>query len=393
MDICNLVMQDQEYLLHTYAKKHIYFAKALGSTLWTKDNQDYIDFGSGIGVCSVGHSNPLLIQNLTEQLHKITHISNIFGNDLQVKLAKRIVELSKMDARVFFSNSGAEANECAIKIARKFGELQNRYEIITLESSFHGRTIATLKATGQEKFHQHFGPFPDGFVVAKDIEHVFKLIGDKTCAVMLELIQGEGGVCAFDKKQIQQLASLLKQKGLLLIVDEVQSGVYRSGNFLASQSYDIEPDIITLAKGLGGGIPIGATITTIKDIFTPGDHGSTFGGNFLSMQAGLSVLDILEEEYNKNFIDTRINVFQSKISELLNTFPHLFSQLTGMGLMLGLQTYNQEIFENILDNSIKERVVVLKSGKNVIRFLPSITIRQEEIQEGFRRFKKACEKI
>lgn len=393
MDTHNLIMQDQEYLLHTYAKKHLYFERALGSILWTKDNQDYIDFGSGIGVCSVGHCNPLLIQNLTEQLHKITHISNIFGNDLQIKLAKRIVELSGLDARVFFSNSGAEANECAIKIARKFGESQNRYEIITLDSSFHGRTIATLKATGQEKFHQHFGPFPDGFVVAKNFEHVFELIGDKTCAVMLELIQGEGGVCAFDKKQIQQLSSLLKQKGLLLIVDEVQSGVYRSGSFLASQSYGIKPDIITLAKGLGGGIPIGATITTLKDIFTSGDHGSTFGGNFLSMQAGLSVLDILEKEYDNKLIDSRIDIFQSKISELLKTFPHLFSQSTGMGLMLGLQVRNQEIFEKILENSLKERVVVLKSGKNVIRFLPPITIQKEEINEGFERFKKACEKI
>ncbi|WP_104697571.1 MULTISPECIES: acetylornithine transaminase [unclassified Helicobacter] len=387
------IKQDQEYLLNTYAKQYLFFHKAKGSRLWNEDNQDYIDFSSGIGVCSVGHCNDVLNQNLKEQLDSIVHTSNLYNNSLQTQLAKKIVQLSGYDMGVFFSNSGAEANECAIKIARKFGEESQRYEIITLESSFHGRTIATLKATGQKKFHQHFGPFPKGFKIAKDIEHIKKLISKKTCAVMIELIQGEGGVRSFDQKQIQDLSRFLKKNKVLLIIDEVQSGVYRSGSFLASQEYNITPDIITLAKGLGGGIPIGATLTNLKTIFFHGDHGSTFGGNFLAMRAGISVLSILEQEFNKGALQKNINSFKTHLDSIIKDFPNLFIETTGMGLMLGLKALNQDIFDKVIKNSLVERVLVLKSGNNVVRFLPPLNISEEEISEGFKRFRIACIKV
>lgn len=388
-----VIKQDEKYLLNTYAKQFLFFHRAKGSRLWDVDNVDYVDFGSGIGVCSVGHCNDILNHYLKEQLDNLIHTSNLYNNNLQASLAEKIVQLSGYDMRIFFSNSGAEANECAIKIARKFGEETQRYEIITLESSFHGRTITTLKATGQKKFHQHFGPFPRGFKIAKDIEHIKKLVSEKTCAVMIELIQGEGGVKAFQKEQIHNLALFLKQNQILLIVDEVQSGVYRSGKFLASQEYGIQPDIITLAKGLGGGIPIGATLTNLESIFSQGDHGSTFGGNFLAMRAGISVLDILEQEKNNGNLDKCIKTFKTHLDSFVKDFPKLFVETTGMGLMLGLKAVNQDIFNKITENSLKERVLVLKSGNNVIRFLPPLTINAEEISDGFERFKKACIKV
>ena len=386
----NLKDMDKEYVLGTYGRDYTNFVNGVGSTLYDETGKDYIDFASGIGVNSVGHSNKKLVDAICKQANNILHISNLQVIEPQAKLAKKVVELSGYDMALFFANSGAEANEGAIKIARKYGETKfdnKRYKVITLEHSFHGRTITTVKATGQESFHTpNFSPYPDGFSYEKSIEDVYSAIDDETVAVLIELVQGEGGVQPFDKRQIQELANHLKGKDILLIVDEVQTGVYRTGEFLASNLYEIEPDIITLAKGLGGGIPIGAVMTKHKDVLSPGDHGSTFGGNYLSSSAGLAVLEILEEYYDSGAIGESLLYFEEKLRDIATRYSNLFEKEVGLGLMRGLRAKSAEIQLSIASNAMKEGLVVLKAGRNTVRFLPSITISKTEIDEGFVRF-------
>ena len=387
-----LEQQDKQYVLQTYARNYTNFVKGVGSTLYDENGKDYIDFASGIGVNSVGHGNDVLTKAICEQASNIIHISNLQVIEPQAKLAERIVTLSGYDMGIFFANSGAEANEGAIKVARKYGETKfdnKRYKVITLEHSFHGRTITTVKATGQESFHTpHFSPYPDGFSYEKSIEDVYKAIDDETVAVLIELVQGEGGVQPFDKDEIQKLATHLKSKEILLIVDEVQTGVYRTGEFLASNLYEIEPDIITLAKGLGGGVPIGAVMTKHKDILSAGDHGSTFGGNYLSTAAGLAVLEVLKPMYDEGSIDETLIYFSQKLKEMVSNYGHLFDKEVGLGLMRGLRAKSAEVQGSILKHAMNEGLVILKAGRNTVRFLPSITISKDEIDEGFVRFEK-----
>ena len=393
----DLKQLDKEFILSTYARNYINFTKGVGSTLYSDNGEDYIDFASGIGVNSVGHNNTTLVDAICKQAKDIIHISNLQVIEPQAKLAQKIVELSGYDMALFFGNSGAEANEGAIKIARKYGETKfenKRYKVITLEHSFHGRTITTVKATGQDSFHTpNFSPYPDGFSYEKSIDDLYSAIDDETVAVLIELVQGEGGVEPFAKDKIQKLAKYLKDRDILLIVDEVQTGVYRTGEFLASNLYEIEPDIITLAKGLGGGVPIGAVMTRHKDIFSPGDHGSTFGGNYLSTTAGLSVLDILSSLYDSGQLHENLIYFEKKLQHISNLYPNLFSREVGLGFMRGLRAKDANIVTAILQKSIDERVIVLKAGRNTVRFLPSLTISKEEIDEGFKRFEKALTSI
>ncbi len=388
---------DKKYVLSTYARNYTNFTHGIGSKLYDESGREYIDFAAGIAVNSVGHANPKLTQAICRQAEQIIHISNLQVIEPQAKLAQRIVELSGYDMAVFFANSGAEANEGAIKIARKYGETRfekKRYKVITLEHSFHGRTITTVKATGQESFHSpNFSPYPAGFSYEKSIADVYGAIDDETVAVLIELVQGEGGVAPFDKEEIQKLASYLKEREILLIVDEVQTGVYRTGEFLASNLYEIEPDVITLAKGLGGGVPIGAVMTRHKDIFVPGDHGSTFGGNYLSCAAGLAVLDILSKLYDEGVLHEVLIYFESKLKGVAVKYPQLFEQEVGLGLMRGLRAKDAQIVSKILSCSMEEGIIVLKAGRNTVRFLPSLTITKEEIDEGFRRFEKALDSL
>ncbi len=388
---------DKKYVLQTYARDYTNFVKGVGSTLYDENGRDYIDFASGIAVNSVGHGNEKLTSAICEQAKKIIHISNLQVIEPQAKLAQRMVELSGYDMGVFFANSGAEANEGAIKIARKYGETKfdkKRYKVITLEHSFHGRTITTVKATGQESFHTpNFSPYPAGFSYEKSIEDVYKAIDDETVAVLIELVQGEGGVQPFEKKEIQKLAAYLKERNVLLIVDEVQTGVYRTGEFLASNLYEIEPDIVTLAKGLGGGVPIGAVMTTHKDVLSAGDHGSTFGGNYLSTAAGLAVLDILSELYESGALDETLLYFEQKLQDIAAKYENLFEKEVGLGLMRGLRAKNADIQGSVIKNSLKEGLVVLKAGRNTVRFLPSLTISKNEIDEGFKRFEAAVSSL
>jgi acetylornithine/N-succinyldiaminopimelate aminotransferase len=388
---------DKEYVLHTYARNYVNFKKGINATLFDENDKDYIDFTSGIAVVSVGHGNKRVADKIYEQVSNITHISNLYAIEPQALLAKKLAQLSGYDIRTFFSNSGAEANEGAIKIARKYGETKfanKRYKVITLEHSFHGRTITTVKATGQSSMHTpHFSPYPDGFSYHNKIDDIYNSIDDETVAVMIELVQGEGGVQPFDKKEIQELAKFLKEKEILLIIDEVQTGVFRTGEFLASNLYEIEPDIVTLAKGLGGGVPIGAVMTTHKDIFSPGDHGSTFGGNYLVTTAALEVLNILEESKDDGSLDETIIYFNSKLNEIYENNKNIFTDNVGLGLMRGLRVKDADTLALIIKTTFEEGVLVLKAGKNTLRLLPPLTISKEEINEGFKRLKNALSKI
>lgn len=388
---------DKEYVLQTYARNYVNFKKGINATLFDENDRDYIDFTSGIGVVSVGHGNKKVADAIYNQVSNITHISNLYAIQPQAKLGEKIAQLANMDVATFFANSGAEANEGAIKLARKYGETKfdnKRYKVITLEHSFHGRTITTVKATGQESMHsQNFAPYPDGFIYKNSIEEVYNSIDEQTVAVMIELVQGEGGVQAFDKKQIQDLSEFLKQKEILLIVDEVQTGAFRTGEFLASNLYEISPDIITMAKGLGGGVPIGAVITKHKDLFTYGDHGSTFGGNYLSTAAALEVLDILEQYKDCGKLDETSIYFQEELNKVFENHKDIFTQSVGLGLMRGLRVKDANTLASIIEKSFNEGLLVLRAGKNTLRLLPPLSISKEEIDLGFKRLNNALSKI
>ena len=385
-------------LLNTYSRLPVEFVWGKGARLWDKNGSEYIDLGSGIGVSSVGHGNPQLAEVLCRQVQNLIHTSNLYRIPPQEELAKKLIELTQWEGKwgVFFANSGAEANETALKIARKYGEVNGeikRYKIITLKNSFHGRTISTLKATGQPKFHTYFGPFPDGFEYAESIRDIYNHLDSKTIGVMVELIQGEGGVNPLDRGEIEELAEELKRRDILLIVDEVQTGVYRTGEFLASNLYGIEPDIVTLAKGLGGGVPIGAVLTRLTEVLKPGDHGSTFGGNYLSTRAGLEVVKILEEFKKRGELGQRIEFFHKKLSKLVDKYPHLFEKVVGVGLMKGILVKSGKLRDQIYLSAFQERVLVLKAGEKTLRFLPPLTITFEEIGEGLERLERALEKV
>jgi len=377
---------DKKYVLPTYARVDIEFVSADNARLTDANGKNYIDFTSGIGVVSVGHANKQVNDAITKQISNITHISNLYNIAPQAKAAQKVVEASGYDMQCFFGNSGAEANEGAIKIARKYGEINGevkRYKIITLAHSFHGRTITTVKATGQESMHNYFGPFPDGFVYADTMSDIEGLLDDHTCAVMIELVQGEGGVQPQDKEQVKKLEALLKSKDILLIVDEVQTGGFRTGEFTASQLYNIKPDIITLAKGVGGGVPVGIVMTSLKDVLTAGDHGSTFGGNYLTSTAVCEVVDILSEQKNSGKLDETIKYFNQKLEELYSANRDIFTQKVGLGLMCGLRVIDADTLTNIVNNARDNGVMLLKAGRNTLRFLPPLTITKEEIDEGF----------
>ena len=392
----NIKDLDKKYVLPTYARGDVEFVSGKNARLIDADGKQYIDFTSGIGVVSVGHSNDRVNAAICKQLSEITHTSNLYHIAPQANAAQKIVEASGYDMQCFFGNSGAEANEGAIKIARKYGEINGevkKYKIITLAHSFHGRTITTVKATGQESMHNYFGPFPDGFVYADTMSDIEGLLDNHTCAVMIELVQGEGGVAPQDKQEVQALAKLLKSKGVLLIVDEVQTGGYRTGEFLASNVYEITPDIVTLAKGIGGGVPIGVVMTSLKDVLTYGDHGSTFGGNFLSTAATCEVLDILKEYKDSGNLNEISDYFNIKLDTFFAENKKLFTQKVGIGLMCGLRVIDADTLASIVNAAKENGVMVLKAGKNTLRFLPPLTITKEEIDEGFTSLRNAISSL
>ena len=420
----------KKYLLDTYARDYTHFVRGEGAKLYTDKGEEYIDFTAGIGVNALGHNHPALVESIASQAQKVLHLSNLFYIDSQAHLAKKMVELAGQNMKVFFCNSGLEANECAIKIARIYGERfrvdssdsslrdshreskqsthelncdsslfdtykNHRYKIITLKNSFHGRSIATLRACGQDKMHTHFSPFPNGFLYALDISEMIEIAkaDSAVVAVFIELIQGEGGIYALPKEQVQELARFCEKRDILLMIDEVQSGVFRSGKFLASQYYEIAPNVVTLAKGLAGGVPIGAVMCDKGDIFAPSQHGSTFGGNPLSTTAGLTTLEVLEAHQKSGELAKNIALFDSQLQEIKNDFNSIVQGVSGIGFMRGLKIRDDETLGQIIAKARENRLLVLRSGNATLRFLPPLLITDGEIDEGFARLRSALSEI
>ncbi|MDL0088120.1 aspartate aminotransferase family protein [Campylobacter gastrosuis] len=379
-------------LMDTYARFDVAFKSGVGATLFDENGRDYVDFASGIGVNSLGYAHKKIVKTIKNQAKNLLHTSNLYRIKPQEKLAKRISKLLGFKTYAFFCNSGAEANECALKLARKYGTThfkQKRYEIISLGNSFHGRTLATLRATGQDKFHPEiFAPYIDGFKFFNTIDEVIKNLNDNTAAVIIELVQGEGGIKALGKNEVKRLADELKRREILLITDEVQCGVYRTGEFVTSQKYGIKPDIITFAKGLGGGVSIGACVSQ-KSIFTKGDHGSTFGGNFLATSVANTTLKELKRLKKSGELDKISKIFNAKLDELVAKFPKIFAKKQGLGMMLGAVLNDDIDVSKIVSKCLENGVLVLRSGAKTLRLLPPLNISKKEINEGFLRIEKA----
>nr|WP_315055676.1 acetylornithine transaminase [uncultured Campylobacter sp.] len=384
------------YLMDNFARVNVALVRGEGSIVYDEAGKDYVDFGAGIGVNCLGHANEIVLEAIGTQAAQIIHGSNIYRILPQEALAQKISELLGYRSYAVFCNSGAEANEAAIKMARKYGTVNfpnKKFEILTLRNSFHGRTLATLQATGQEKFHPEiFAPYMPGFKFFDDIEDIIAHIDENSVAVMIELVQGEGGIKPLDKASVQRLAAVLKEKKLLLITDEVQCGVYRTGEFATSQIYGIRPDIITFAKGLAGGVPIGACVAQ-QNIFAPGEHGSTFGGNFLATSTALAVLSQLQFLKASGKLDKTIKRFIKKLDAVAADYPSLIEKRVGLGLMQGLVLRDEKNLSEIFNKALQNGLLILKSGKCTLRFLPALNIKKSEIKEGFARLRKSLDEI
>jgi predicted acetylornithine/succinylornithine family transaminase len=371
--------------MHTYKRNNLLVKYAKNQFIWDENDKKYLDFFSGISVCNVGHCNDIVIDAVKKQLNNFFHISNLYYARTQIELGEALVKRVFSDGGVFFANSGAEANECAIKIARKWGVLNHhkdgccRYEIICFKNSFHGRTLATLSATGQEKFHIFFKPLQEKFVFAElnNIESVKKMINKKTVAIMIEPIQGEGGLIPSENIFLNELRLLCDENNLLLIFDEIQCGIGRTGKFCAFENYGVNPDIVTFAKSLANGLPLGAAVATKKcsDIFVYGDHGSTFGGNPVSCAAAIAVLNIINCEFLDNSIDVSRYLF-SKLEDLKKKYS-IIREIRGVGLMIGidLAINGSKIVDYCLDNGLIINCVC----NNVLRLLPPLIITKSDV--------------
>ena len=373
----------KDSLMTTYAPLSPVLCKGEGVYLYDTDNNKYLDFTSGIGVNSLGYGDKDWTHAVCSQSTNMQHCSNIFVNPTTVELSNRLTSLANMD-KVFFCNSGAEANEGALKLARKYSfdkYGKGRSTILSLKQSFHGRTLATLTLNGQEKFHNYFFPFPEDFdyVEANNIEDFKDKATDKVCAIIMEAVQGEGGVHPLDKKFVQEVVSICNKKDILVIFDEVQCGISRTGKLFGFNNFDVEPDIVTVAKGLGSGLPIGAVLgnSKVSTVFKPGDHGTTFGGNPVACAGALVVLDkICNEETYKNVQDNGTLIRQRLITSHLDSII----EVRGMGLMIGIEIKGNS--SDIQKKAIEKGLLVLTAGPNVIRLLPPIVITKEDTNKA-----------
>ena len=381
---------EQQYMVHAYGRFPVALVSGKGATAVDVDGQEYIDFTSGIGVNSLGYCDAGWTKAVSEQAATLQHISNLYYSPLQTEVSKTLCGLSGMQ-KVFLCNSGAEANECAIKIARKYSFDKyggSRQKIVTLENSFHGRTVTTLAATGQDVFHNYFFPFTEGFVFAKanDIADLQAKLTDDVCAVFMELIQGEGGVMPLSKAFVEAAAALCREKDILLMVDEVQTGIARTGHFFCYQGYGIQPDVVTAAKGLGGGLPIGACLCGEKtaDVMTPGTHGTTFGGNPIACAAAKEVLSRVSTEAFLQEVSEKGAYIREKLMTIGNV-----KEVRGQGMMIGIVTEKdnaKEMAGQCLSNGL-----LILTAKNLLRLLPPLTITYEEIDKGLAILKKTME--
>ncbi len=388
MNFNDIKDMDNEYIANTYARFDIAIKNGRGSTLYDYDGKKYIDFSTGIAVNSFGVCDTLWENAVIEQATKLNHVSNLYYSLPQAKLAKMLCERTNMK-KVFFANSGAEANECAIKTARKYSSDKygkDRYEIITLKNSFHGRTIATLAATGQDVFHQNFGPFPLGFkyVTANSIEEMKEAMTDKVCAVIMEMVQGEGGVMPLDKKFVEETYKMALEKDILVIIDEVQTGNGRSGSLYAYMQYGINPDIVTTAKGLAGGLPFGAILfgEKTKGVLSFGDHGSTFGGNPICANAAISILSRIDDKLLEEVKEKSKLIF-----DYMSGCKNVLS-VDGLGLMIGIKTTKNA--KDIVKECLNKGLIVL-TAKDKIRLLPALNISYIDLQNGLQILREVIE--
>ena len=376
--------QDQAYILHTYGRVDAALVKGRNARAWDVDGKEYIDFTAGIGVNALGYCDPEWSAAVAGQAGKIQHMCNYYYCPENTALAQELSQASGM-AKAFFCNSGAEANECAVKIARKYGEKRGAYRIVTLENSFHGRTLTTLAATGQEGFHREFLPLTAGFLYAQagDLAGIQALLDGSVCAVMLEMVQGEGGVIPMDEGFVKGLAQLCREKDVLLLIDEVQTGIGRTGRFFAYQGYGVQPDVVTCAKGIAGGLPMGACLVSerLGDILQPGQNGSTFGGNPIASAAARVVVRRVSEPDFLQSVAEKGAYFREK----LEAMPQV-EYVRGRGLMLGVKLKEKDAHD-VLVQCAKAGLLIL-TAKELVRFLPPLTITQEDIDQGLAIFQQ-----
>jgi acetylornithine/N-succinyldiaminopimelate aminotransferase len=370
----------KQYIMPTYTKVPLILVKGKGSRIWDIHAKEYLDFFPGWGVGTLGHCHPKVMQAVRDQVAKLIFIPNNYHHIPQAKLAREIIQRS-FPGKVFFCNSGAEANEGAIKLSRKFGS--GRYEIIAFENSFHGRTLATLAATGQKKYQEGFAPLPEGFKIVKFncLEAVKSALTERTVAVMLELIQGEGGINVASKEFVQGLRELCDKKNLLLIIDEVQTGVGRTGKLFCHQHYGITPDIMTLAKALGGGFPIGVMVVKkeIADTLGPGMHASTFGGGLVVCRAVLAVLKAIQKERLLSNAQNLGGYLFSKLNELKDKYP-LIKDVRGIGLMAGVELNSEG--RTIVEKCLERGLLINCTHEKVLRLMPALNITKKEINKA-----------
>ncbi|QQE74085.1 aspartate aminotransferase family protein [Brevibacillus composti] len=372
------------HLMNNYARWPIQLVKGEGNRVWDESGREYLDFISGIAVASLGHVPPKVARKLHEQVDTLWHCSNLFHIPQQNILAAKLSKLSGLD-RALFCNSGAEANEGLIKLARRYAQKvkgTDRYEIITFGQSFHGRTMATLTATGQEKVKEGFLPLPAGFVTVpyNDLEAVRAAVNEKTCAIMLELVQGEGGVHPAEPSFVTGLRQLCDEHGLLLLIDEVQTGIGRTGTWFAFQQYGVMPDAISLAKGLGSGFPVGAVLATEEaaQAFSPGSHGTTFGGNPLAMAAAIATVETIEEDGYLDRVNQLHELLVSRLQQLRSAHPDKVAQVRGKGLLLGMELSIPAA--DVIERVREKGVLLMLAGPQVVRMLPSFVTTEAEVE-------------
>lgn len=384
-------------VLPTYARADLEFERGEGPWLITAKGERYLDFGAGIAVNAFGHSHPHLIKALTEQAGKVWHTSNIYRIPGQEKLARRLVEVTFADT-VFFTNSGAEALECAIKMARKYHAAKGapeRYELITMEGAFHGRTLATIAAGGQKKYLEGFGPVMPGFpqVPFGDLKALEAAIGPATAGILIEPVQGEGGIRVISNEDLRHIRALCDEKGILLVLDEVQTGVGRTGKLFAHEHAGITPDIMAVAKALGGGFPVGACLASEEAAagMTAGTHGSTFGGNPLAMAVANAVMDLALDETFLPHVRMLGLKFRQKLAMLADRFPRIVEEIRGEGLMLGIRCHvpNTDLVAALRD----EKMLTVGAGDNVVRLLPPLNIEEAHLDEAMEKLMVACARL
>jgi acetylornithine/N-succinyldiaminopimelate aminotransferase len=391
MNNAEIVELTHRNLVDIYGCLPIAFARGHGAYLYDADGNRYLDFFCGLAVTSLGHGHPRVVRAIKEQADKLTHVSNVFHTEPTARLAERLANRFG-DGRVFLGNSGAEANEAAIKLARRWGHKDGggRFEIVAALGSFHGRTLATLTATGQEKYHQGFQPLVPGFRLTPfdDLAALERARHDETVAVMIEPIQGEGGVVVPRTDYLKRVREFCDRRGLLLILDEIQTGVGRTGKFFAYEHAGIKPDIVTLAKALAGGLPIGAMIARaeIASSFTPGSHGTTFGGNPVTCAAALGVLDAIEQEEVLANAERVGGYLLERLREIAKTCDRI-AEVRGLGMIIGVVLKND--VKPVVDACVRDRLLVNGTAGNVLRLLPPLNLTREEAQAGLKIIEKA----